>query len=704
MVKADDNRLPALRTDIRIDHIDGGSGGQSYALIIDPVRSGYFQLHWPLSLILPLWSSATSGEQLRQRVWQDHEVEISQDDLNEAIEFLHQNQLTQADSKGTWHEYHALSAASRHSWYNRLIHNYLFFRLPLLHPQSLLERALPKLEFIFTRGFATTFLIMIAAGGYLTSRQSGVFLAMFSDLDKLPSLLIFAAVLLMLKLVHELGHALITVRLGCRVPSMGIAFMLGAPVFYTDTTDSWRLPRRIDRLKIVTAGVGAELIVAGFALLLWPFLPEGLGRQLCFAVMTSAIAMTLLINLNPFMRYDGYFALSDYLDVPNLQNRAFAMAIWRLREILFRLGQDSPEDIAPRMKRVLIVYAWLTWAYRFVLFAGIAAIVYAITVKALGIFLAAFEIAFFIVRPVVMEIKEWWDFRDLIMRRQRIFVTSAAALCAAAVFFVPWIERVQAPVMLSAGNEAPLHLSESAHITAIHVKEGQRVRAGTVMFQASSPQLVSRLNKSRLELRALKMKYGQLTALKEERDQRLVILNEIGRARERVSSLADLVAKLAVRAPFEGLVVDIDPGLHAGVWHPQGRPLATLISTEGVRARGVVLDTDLDRIATGAAARFIPDDANAPSWPMRLTAVSAAGDLRMSEPALAETNGGPVAADEKDGILKARQGTFEVALAGLDSAPQVATRGIVQIEAAPVSPFELVWRQVARVLVREQGF
>jgi putative peptide zinc metalloprotease protein len=696
--------LPTLRRDLRLEAAGVDHDGMAVATVIDPVRANYFRLHWPESVILPIWKSCKTRQQLCDRVKEELDISLTDDDIGTIAKFLHHNQLTETDDKGGWQRYLALAEASKHSLTHKLVHNYLFFRFPLVHPQAFLETALPRVEFLFSRLFTTVFLIIGLTGCYLISRQWADFSAMFTQTEQLPSLTIFAVVLLLLKVVHEFGHAITTVRAGCRVPSMGVAFMLGAPVLYTDTTDSWRLPQRSDRLKVVVAGVGAEMIVAGLAVFLWPFLLDGLARHLCFAIMTTSIVTTLLINLNPFMRYDGYFALSDYLEVPNLQPRSFALANWKMRELLFSLGQPPPETFAPRLQIILIAYAWMTWVYRLVLFAGIAVIVYAMSFKALGIALGLFEIVVFIVRPVAAELKEWWAMRALIAKQARLRPLGFAAACMALILFWPWMHSVDAPALLIASNEEPLHVAEPAQISAIHVKEGQAVEQGGVLFETYSPDLNSKVIKARLELRSLEARSAQLTSLDDQKDLRLVVMSELKRAREQVASLEKLQSELTIRAPFSGTIVDLDQGLHIGVWQSPDRALATLISTGQTRARGVIRDTDLARLQVNAVATFIPEDVGQRSVAMRLTSIAAARDSKLPELALADVNGGSVETIDENGEQLARYGSFEVSLTSNQPAPHVAQRGFVQIEATATSPFALAWRQVARVLVREQGF
>ena len=128
------------------------------------------------------------------------------------------------------------------------------------------------------------------------------------------------------------------------------------------------------------------------------------------------------------------------------------------------------------------------------------------------------------------------------------------------------------------------------------------------------------------------------------------------------------------------------------------------ISTDGVRGRGVVDDTQLERMMIGAEARFIADDASVPVQRLRLVQIAAASNGRLAEPVLAEKFGGAVAATEDKGEIVVRQGWADVHFDADDRSPPQAIRGLIRIEATSVSPLRLIFNQIARVLVREHGF
>lgn len=697
-------QLPALRSDLRIESVCDAGGSFPSVVICDPVRNAYFTLAWPLSGIFLVWQDTRDPAALVARLQLTYGAAVTKDDIESVAKFAAQSQLTVFDAEGGWKRFDAEKRAGRHGVFKGLVHNYLFFRIPLLHPDAMLKRLLPRLSFVFRRWFWLLVAAVAAAGLYLTTRQWNDVMAAAERIMQLQGVMIFAIAALALKGVHELGHALTTVRYGCRVPSMGVAFMLGAPVLYTDTTDSWRLSDHRQRLAIVFAGVAAESIVAAAALLMWPLLEEGLARQICFSIATTSVLMSLAVNLNPLMRFDGYFALSDYLKVPNLQARAFDLACWRLREALFGLGAPPPEVFPDRMRRILITYAAATAIYRFFLYLGIAYVVYVMAGKALGIVLGLFELVVFILMPIWRELKTWWGLRAHIAASRTSLVTFAAAAAALVAAFVPWIATVESPAVLVAASERELHVPAPALITRVAVANGAQVEQGAVLYESRSPRLEHELTKARLEARLLDIQIARLAASREEREQRLVLMSRRARAHESVRAVTKQIAELTVRAPFRGVITDQDTLVTPGTWVSESDVLARVASGSDAAVRGLVPDREFARIEHGAKGVFVPDEPTLAIQPVELGAIAPASDGRLSEPALAELYGGRVAAGEVEGVLKTGQGWVEVTFTTPAPAPTQLLRGVVRIDSAPVSPALLLWRQIARVIVREQGF
>ena len=157
------------------------------------------------------------------------------------------------------------------------------------------------------------------AGIYLVSRQWHQFSDNLQSLWTLEGAVAFAICLAVAKVMHEFGHAFAAVRFGCRVSAMGVAFMIMAPVLYTDVSDTWRLTAR-QRIVVDAAGVAVDFGVACVALFLWAFFPEGVLKSVCFVMATTGLVLSLGINLNPLMRFDGYHLLSDLLGIEIFNN------------------------------------------------------------------------------------------------------------------------------------------------------------------------------------------------------------------------------------------------------------------------------------------------------------------------------------------------------------------------------------------------
>lgn len=164
------------------------------------------------------------------------------------------------------------------------------------------------------------------------------------------------------------------------------------------------------------------------------------------------------------MRFDGYYLFSDYLDTANLQDRSFALARWRLRESLFHFQLPVPEVFARNRHRLLIAYAYSTWIYRLMLFAGIAWAVYHFFFKVLGVFLFAVEIGWFIVHPIIKEMAVWRELPALQNTPLRPRVAWLIPLFAVAILFVPWQAHLLLSGLLSAETQFTLYSPQSAKV------------------------------------------------------------------------------------------------------------------------------------------------------------------------------------------------------------------------------------------------
>lgn len=716
-MNAADTPLPPLRQDLRLFPQAPDHTGAAAAMIYDPVQHSYFRMSGRALELLSRWSAGTSGR-LAARMRTESRQDVHPADIESVSRFLVANGLA-ARHAGAAAE---LEAAYRSRKFvpvwKRAVHNYLFFRVPLLRPARMLARITPWFGFVFHPAFWFFVALSLTGAVYLVAREWDVFMAAARGQVSASGLMMIAAALVILKSIHELGHAIAATRAGCRVANMGVAFMVLFPVLYTDTTDAWRLPAHRRRMTIALAGVIAELTVAVFALLLWAFLPEGFARSLAFALAVTAPVTTLLININPFLRFDGYFVLSDLWRLENLQPRSFALARWRLREILFGLGDAAPEHLPGGLRRRMIIYGWLTWIYRFFLFLAIALFIYAFFVKVVGIILFAVEILFFILLPVFRELKVWWSRRRDIVRTRRALVTAGLTGFAMCAIFVPWSTDVHAPAMLQPSSDVALHVRTAGRVVeAPGLVHGRMLQKGDIVVRLASPDLVSEINKTETRIALLRTRMARIGADSRDRAQYMVLKSDLAAGEDKLAGLRKLQRELVLRAPMSGIVTDAAPDVHPGRWIRPAMQLARIVAVDPesglplARVRALAVESAAARIAPGDNGRFIADDATLPSIPLRLSSVARTNEKTLSIAALAVANGGTIAAEaDASGKLKPVRPVFAAELEPSTPvhAPALVAartwRGVAIIEGRAESMARKIWRRVARVAVRESGF
>ncbi|MGP0172273.1 HlyD family efflux transporter periplasmic adaptor subunit [Pseudomonas sp. NCHU5208] len=696
--------LPALRPDLQLSPAAPGLDGAPQWTLADPLRGRYFKLGAAAVRLLRHW---TLGEPQRVLAAANAEpgLPLGSAELEEMLGFLSQHDLIAALDDRQRASYAMKAAAQRQSPWKRVLHQYLFFRIPLWRPDPFLNRAWPVLErhgpWLLRRGLPLVLLL----GLFLVIRDWQRFLTTFPHLFSLGGALAFGVALTFAKLCHEFGHAFMAKRAGCRVQSMGLAFMVLLPMFYTDVSDAWRVRDRRSRLLIGAGGVLAELSLAVLALLAWSLLPDGPARTAAFMLASATWITTLVINLNPFMRFDGYFLISDLWGVDNLQQRAFALCRWRLREALFGYGEPAPEPWSPAMRKRLLIWGYGSWIWRAILFLGIALAVYHLFFKVLGIFLMLVELLWFIGLPIWRELGEWWQRREQ-ANPHKALLTGLGLGAVLLVLVVPWRSSVEIPALLEASRTHALHAPVAARLKAVHVQDGQSVAAGDLLLELDSPDLDSRQAIVRREIDILQLQLRRLSARSETAADAGVLEQRLAEAVAEYRGLAAQRERLQLRAPQAGVVRDLQRDLSVDRWLHPAEPLARIVEP-GLRLRGYLAEENLWRVEAGSSGRFIADDPARPAMPVRLDEVNPTAAAYLELEALSSDHGGPIAvrrdAQHRAEPVQAQYGT-RLTLLEDDIHPDHPLRGVVLLEGERQSLLGAAWRRIAALGVRESGF
>jgi putative peptide zinc metalloprotease protein len=672
----------------------------------DPSRNRFFRLDWLTFEILCHWGMGTP-KAIAEGVRQSTPLDADEADVLEVQRFLARNELLVPRPLEGSAALAESARAARQSLLARAVHNYLFFRVPLARPDRLLSALVPLTGWLFSKVFLVATLGALVCGIALVSRQWDVFRMSLVDTLTPSGIASYAVALVFAKILHEFGHGIAARRRGCHVPSMGVAFMVLWPIPYTDVNEAWKLPDRRARLLISMAGVATELLIAIWATLAWSLLEDGLLRSAVFLLATTTWISTLLVNLSPFMRFDGYFALADFLDTPNLHARSFALARWRLREWLFRLSDPPPEHFARGRATGLVLFAWVVWVYRLAVFLGIALLVYAFFVKIVGIILFLIEIVWFVTMPITSELKIWWTRRADIARSPRTLLAGfvLASLLLLLVTPLPW--RVQAGGMLRPGQEFMVFALESARIDAMYIRDGQQVEKDAPLFTLSQMHLDERRSAAASRVARLAAQADAAAVNPQLRNQLRPLQSELEVARASLRGLESEQTRTMPVAPVRGIVRLADPDLREGTWVTRNEPLATVIDPEQWQVDAYVAERDLDRLRVGASAMFHPERGVAAPLTMTLVAIERDATRVLPSGILARSQGGAIATREVEGKFFPEQSVYRVRFRPQEQDPGLASqvwRGTVTILAEEESVGARMMRSALAVLWREAGW
>ena len=697
--------LVMLREDISLMQGPRAYDGSPTWTLYDPAMHRYYRIGWLEFECLHRWDMG-SPEEIVNAIRTETPIDAELSDIENFKEFLTRSQLVKPVGKEFTSFFTRIRHSAKPGFWAWLLHNYLFLRVPLIKPDRYLKKALPVMNAFFHRRFILSLLMGIVVALYLVSLQWSEFVHSFIYSFTAEGLLLTAGMMSLSKVVHEMGHAFAASHYGCRVPTMGVALMMGMPVLWTDVTDAWRLPRRKDRLTIDSAGMLAELTLATLATILWTLLPDGSFRSGVYLLASSAWIITLAVNLNPFMRFDGYYILSDTFDIPNLQERSFALAQWWLRESLFGFGITPPEILPRKRQLFMTIYAYSIWVYRLILFTGIAWAVYYFFFKALGLALFAVEIGWFIVKPIVKEIMIW---RELIAEKGFPNKPRPAWLVPLAFLFIlffPWQAHLMIPGLFRAEADFTFYSIESAQVKEVFVKEGDFVKPDQLLVKLESPDLDYKIKSAQLRLEDLTQRLtSQSVDLKLAR-RNPVDFEDLQSTRAELQGLQETKAKLTVKSTFPGQVRDLSDWLIPGEWLAKDEPLGIVQNQVG-SVTAYAEEADLEKLKVGGTGRFYPEGGDVPPLAVEIITVDRTSTRELNMEELASSYGGEIAVrPDQEKQLIPEQGIYRVMLrtVNTEKAYDSTLRGRLSLSTESESVAGWLIRLIVVTLVRESGW
>ena len=698
--------IPYLRQDLEIFRGNSREDGSPAWLLYDAVRNKYFTIGLTAFRLIKNWRGGEDIQNFEKKI-NSQGIETTGDEIKSFIGFLQQNNLIiQPQGQGVPFLMQQKNSLKK-SWIMNLIHSYLFFKIPLFTPDEWLGRTLNKVKFLGSKKIRNIIYILGFIGLFFVIQQFENFTKTFLYFFSLKGLMIYFITLVFVKCLHELGHAYIAKYHGCRVSAIGIAFLVFFPFLYTDTTDAWRLRNHKDRLLINFAGILTELHLALIATFVWGVLPEGGLKSAAFFIATTSWISSIAINVSPFMRFDGYYVFSDWLKAENLQPRSFALAKWKVRETLFGFNHKPPEEISPSRRWTFIIYAWSTWVYRFFLFIGIALLVYYFAFKVLGIILFAIEIYWFIMLPIIKEMKQWWMMRSEMKLNKQTFRTISILTITLMVLFLPWKSSMKIPAVYISEKYSKIYSPYPAKIKSVFITKDQEVEAGQNLIELYSPELDKEINSIRRKIRLTKTKINRMSGTSGNMDEYLTYNQRLIALQSELSGLTKTKEKLVIKAPNKGKVKDL-VSLSNEMWVSNLDQLLGIVHYGTGNVKAFIREEQIDRFQENTPAVFIPNDGDHKKIHLISNKLDLSSVNNLPYVALASIHSGPIAIRNfTSGEYQYRPETAHY-IADFKlvnkSSIKFELPGYVHVEGNRYSPFVRFFRNVFSVLIRESGF
>lgn len=644
--------LPALRSDLKITQVSFRR--RPGWVVKDPVSLQYYR--WGarehrLAMLLDGKRNLPQIAEEMQRTFPDGKFD--EDNLQSILRLFLVAGLLQT-SAGTAQELHNNSRRSKEErrrktrWLS-LAGKIISFKITLFDPDLLLLRMSRGLSFLWSRGALLVLLAMMAGSAWLLFSDAGQLTERMPDILSWENLLILWLTMIAVKVVHEFGHGLSCKHYGGEVHEMGAMFILFSPFLFCNASDSWTFRDKRHRLVVTFGGIYLELFLAGAAAALWVLTPPGLFNQICFNVMLVCSVMTIFFNANPLMKFDGYYALSDLIEIPNLKERGDKALVARLAGLLTG-GEGIPRDpLVESAKATVLTYAVASYAWTFAIAYNIlramGAMLEPYGLDRLAQTVAGLVLLVGIVTPPLMVGRHLGNLlkqgdspnlRRRILRRGLIGAAGFAVLLA-----LPWPVHVRTACAIEAANRVRVTAAVDGYLRTVAVKDGQKVSASETMATAENPLMEAQLAALEARVRAAQAEYDAASAAGNQA--------ELGSLRSLAAQLESALGKmrndkeqLVLRSPVSGTVVGRDLALLRGQLLRRGDLFCEILPEGPLEVVVAIDERDAAKISTGQAAEFRMKSVTGATFRGRVLSVDATPTQEFPHEALGEHAGGTV--------------------------------------------------------------
>jgi putative peptide zinc metalloprotease protein len=664
--------------------------GRAYWVVKDPVGLQYYRFEEEEFAILQMLDGQASLDEIAERFEAEFPPQtIRVEELQNFIGMLHRSGLVLSETVGQGVELKKRGDERKWKELKAALTNILSFRFRGFDPERILNGIYPWVSWFFTPAATVVCLLFALSALSLVIVQFDVFqskLPTFQTFFAAQNWLLIAAVLGVTKVIHEFGHGLSCKHFGGECHEMGVMFLVLTPCLYCNVSDSWMLPNRFHRAAIGAAGMYVEIVMASAATYLWWFSEPGMLHYICLNVMFVSSVSTVLFNANPLLRYDGYYILSDLMEVPNLRQKASTILNRKLA--WWCLGLEEPEDpfLPKRNQGLFALFTVASFFYRWFILLSILYFLNKVFepygLKVIGQMIALASIWGMFYMPL-SKVYKFFKIPGRWSKVKKVRMVATLGLLAAVVaglFLIPFPSSVMCPFELQPRDAESVYFEVEGTLVEVDVEPGQHVEAGQRLARLENIDLLVEIEQLSGQKASLQEELNGLERLRyTEEDASL----QVETVREQLASAGEQLEKklvdarrLELMAPRSGTLIpppsrreppgDEELELVSWVGTPlEERNLGATMLPEGPNnlfcqigdpdawdAVLVISLRDMDLVARGQQVRLMFEESAYHVFVSEIKTV-AGDEMDALSPRLASTSGGPIEAQPgMDGVTR----------------------------------------------------
>lgn len=543
-----------------------------------------------------------------------------------------------------------------------MIGSILYIKKSLLDPNRLLGRIEPWFRWMFTRAYVISFGVAAAITLAMLWGHREEIAIHGANFFTLQNLALTWVVFVFVKTLHEFGHGVTCKHFGGEVHEMGALFIMFTPYLYCNVSDSWLLPDKKRRILVTAAGIFVEMSLAIVAAWVWMYTAPGLLHQITFNIIFTCSISTVLFNANPLMKFDGYYMLSDALEVPNLKQKSGAAAThWAQRYLLGLRGGGPAQFFSYELSPLFGFYAVASYFYGWLILYRISTHLFdALAPYGLDFLSHSYVYLYLFIALALPFFRLMQStYKNPVTRvaagRRLTQMGAAAVLLLALSWVIPCADTVKRGAVLEHASVEPVTARTPGFLRQIYVRDGELVHAGQALAQLENLDVAGEADELGREAQGYEVQ--RRASLSDPLEAVRQSASAYARLGDETRLQLDLrrwqLNECMLRAPRDGVIRQENLANLIGQYFPRGRAFCEVGSPNEYRVIISLDESQARRVAKGQSVRLRLRSLSSVIYEGQITTAPVSSLSKLSSMGSANLTGGDVPSQvNRDGVLE----------------------------------------------------